>query len=405
MNFKRTKFAFILLLIFFTSFEAKAQRNYFDSSNISGTLTTESGSFNAGNYTASLITLFWSTSTVELKYSKTPFNKGTTTFIKVTLGSLSDVTVDAYYNGGILSKPEVKLVTSATETFLAVTPAADYNSLKITLVPQMANTATIHTGFNGHQLDCGEGWATSFTRQSSSGIPNVQSTVIGDILAVDADPQNNTNSTISVQGQQNVTVNVSQTIYFSSLGGSKEIVRLFLSEPAIADRKLSTATVQAFLNNKPVTKSPIDVVAEITSNRSIFPLEYSPEEPFDRITITVTLTTPANDNALKKYALNVYGAQIIPIKPVLAPSATEFCEETSQSISISNPATGLQYKWYDGNTLLANPLPTSYSLTRLSVGGHVLKVTASRPGCPESTPATINININPKPIKPTINTN
>lgn len=420
MIFKRWYITFIFLALIFQSKAVFAQRTYANvppsKSTLKATLIppqvmscviNEQDAANSDNSSSAFIYASSADAWLQLKYEK-EIPAGKTTFVRIEIPNLtkqnlnSIITVEGYKNASsvnngvkLASTVETLFTQNGQETYLAVTPIEAYNSVRIILHP--ANTANIYNAFTDYDpTDCGTGWTTSYKTESlEATIIDPASTVNFSIRAVDDDKS--TFSTINIQDQQKQVI-VSQTIYFSSLGNATDLLRLYLSEPAGISRTSTQATAQLYYNNTPAGNT-VDILKILSLGGTVYPLEIAPGIPFDRVTINITLNSNANHN----YSLNIHEAQVLPVTPILSLSSTQFCQDETEIISISNPIDGLQYNWYDGISLSPISQSTSYSTTMLPVGVHEIKVTASRPGCPQSTPATATITINPKPITPEIN--
>lgn len=407
MKFKRTRSAFIFLILFLSYRQAFAQRNYFKGPVTSYRTLDPTWGADADLTTAATLNppFFALAASLTLSYSGT-IPAGVTTFIRVDVPGMTPenfktlLTVTPYLNGNTIATSAIKVVTQyPNATYIAVTASAVYNSVRIDYDMSGAwfgsEPMKVYDAFFGNDpADCGAGWATSY----ASG--NAASPVSSATNAVDADL--NSYSTIRVQSDKKNVITTSQTIYFSNAGSASDLVRIYLSEEASFNKNVLgvTGTVQAFLDESPAGSPGTAILSGITQTGVAVPVDLKPNGSFNRITITISI--PAS-NPARTYDLSVRGAQILPLPPVLSLSSPEFCADAADVISVSNPVSGLQYKWYEGTTPLLNPLPDSYSPTKLPVGQHVLSVTASKPGCPESSPATVTINVNPKPVQPKIN--
>ncbi len=405
MNIKRTRFAFIFLILFFSMVQAVAQRYYFNETPTGNWLTSNPKLASDGNMAtaatlnAPIVVPAW----IKLISSqKVP--AGVTTFIKVDAPSMTPAnfqtlfTVEPYQETDKVPITSIKLVQRPNESFVAVTSSEPFNSVRITYDLSGSwfgiGSMQVYDAFFGSDLqDCGSGWSTSFV--TSSTIANTPSSVSNATYAVDAN--SDSYSTIFGQSEKDKLITVSQTIYFSRHGSATDVIRLYLNEPTVDKPSTeASASVLAYLDEK-ATLSGKAVPSGIKKNNF---LEYVPGEPFDRVTITIQV--PAKGNSSKNFALEVYNVQVVPATPVLSASSTTFCEDASESLSITNHVAGLEYRWSDGTSPLTTSLENSLSLTELPPGLHNLSVTASRPGCTESSPATVSITVNQKPIKPEI---
>ena len=403
MKFKRSRFAFILLtsILFYT--QAFAQRYYFDDPATNNILTDNPDLASDGDLSTAA-TLFITPAWIKLNNAQT-IPAGVTTFIRVDVPGMTPdnfqtlLTVTPYSGTKTAAILTIRVITQfPNATYIAVTPSAPYNSVRINYLSGTwwgSKPMKVYDAFTGNDpADCGGGWATSYSTSSSI------SSVSSPANAVDADP--NSYSIIKVQTDKDNVITVSQTIYFSNAGTSNDLVRIYLSEEGSFNKKAlkPTGAVQAFLNETPVGPIRSDLLTGIIQAGVAVPIDLEPGGAFNRVTITVSLPSSGAD---KIYELSVREAQILPRQPVLSLSSPEFCADAEDVISISSPVSGLQYKWYEGTIQLPNSLPDSYLPTKLPVGQHILSVTASKPGCPESSPATVTINVNPKPVQPKIN--
>lgn len=404
MKYKRSRIAFIFLISFLSYTQAFAQRNYFDGTPTSTILIERPERAADGDLTTAATLnppFLWFTSRLVLNYTGS-IPVGTTTFIRVDVPGMTPdnfktlLTATPNLDGDPVAISAINVVTQyPNATYIAITASGAYNSVRIDYHPSDFEAMMVYDAFFGHDpSDCGAGWATSYTNGNAS------SAVSSATNGVDGDP--NSYSTIRVQSDKKNVITTSQTIYFANAGSANDLVRIYLSEEATFNKNALgvTGTVQAFLDETPVGSANTTILSGITQTGVTVPVDLEPKGSFNRITITVSI--PAS-NPAKTYELSVRGAQILPLQPVLSLSSPEFCADAEDVISISAPVSGLQYRWYEGTTQLPNSLPDSYLPTKLPVGQHVLSVTASKPGCPESSPATVTINVNPRPQKPEIN--
>jgi len=416
MNFKRCPFAFIFLMVFFLSGKVHAQRIYSTSTPSASDLVLgwpvilQSYVLNKDNAADSDLSNYayvyaanadaW----LQLKFTN-EIPAGKTTFVRIDIPNITKenlsaiVGIEAFKNssagndGQKLTTAIVTLLAQNTqETFLAITPSEAYNSVRITIRP--SNTANIYYAYTGNNLmDCGAGWTAAYSTNTTSTTVSALTAVTNSTSAVDGNSL--TYSTINIDGTQK-DVTISHTIFFSSLSKAGELVRIYVAEPAGLSRNSLSATIQPYNNSTPVGPA-LDIFSVLPLSSAKIPLEISPPSPIDRIVLKLTSSSNANRN----YSLNVYEAQILPSKPVLNVYPVIFCQNETRVLSVSNPVSGLDYKWYESGNLLSSP-STSYSPTSLSVGLHNIIITASRPGCIESTPESISIEVSPKPITPNI---
>jgi large repetitive protein len=254
------------------------------------------------------------------------------------------------------------------------------------------------TETEAQQTNCGWGATTSVRRDVKGGDPAAASGVTDPDRAVGGDKA--TYSTINVQVPKKGEATISQTIYFSNPAGASDLLRLYFSDSQQVSRNTVQATAQAFLNNAAVS-GPVDIFSQVQQSGSMQSVEIAPGGSFDRVTISITVSSTAPNG----YALNLHESSIVLGSPVFNSTSTGFCQGTTETISVANPVAGVQYNWYDqdDNSLQRSTAASYTPPTNLPAGLHTLKVTASPPGClEESVPATITVDIYPKPQLPEI---
>jgi hypothetical protein len=135
------------------------------------------------------------------------------------------------------------------------------------------------------------------------------------------------------------------------------------------------------------------------------PQEYtfSPNAIFNRIRIGIK----ARNNGNHSGELNLHHVQLTPPAPTSdadgGNSAFEVCEGNI-TLSVNNPSSSYEYKWYQNNVLLSGGSSGQLALNLLS-GTFTYQVTALRTGCPttaESPRHTITVTSKPKPFTPII---
>jgi hypothetical protein len=348
---------------------------------------------------------------LQLKYTNV-LNAGTTSFVRVetpgfTLSSLINdvITIDAYNNAGtssdgnLVASPTVSVVQDQNYTYLAVTPSAQYNSIRINLasfvLQSPAYVVRVYKSFynSSDGNDCGTGWAADIG-EKSLGAANA-SRVQNPLQVVDNNAS--TYSTLNLSpNQQNLEV--IQTIYFSAASYLSNVIRITASVSSLFNPGDYSIYVQAYHG-----LTTVGVREEITSKVNIGPntpvdVYVNPGSFFDRVKVSIK----AKNNGNVGGHVNLHQMQLVPVPPTLQVTNIVACAGTATSpvsLQVTNADSFINYRWYNNGTLI--PGATSSSFTgnfAPATSTYTISVTAAKSGCSaesERTSATVKINMKP----------
>ena len=336
-----------------------------------------------------------------------------TSFIKISnnAGALlgGEVTVKAYFNSSpvadgtqaSIAPPITTLVAPDGSTYLAVTPTATYNSLKITLTSPIAlgnNSADIYYAYyEPPNTDCNLALATS---TNVSGI-SVGGNVDSPNNAIDNDLS--TYSTLSV-GLLGIAASIKQMVYFSSLSNPGDAATVTFSIPprlltlGLFDGITLTAYNGPTQVGTPITFSSLlslDLLFLGGGNR--LTTSFIPSGIFDRIEISSTSLA----SVLGSFYL--HEVQRTPPKPSFASTSTQnaiICIGSQATLTANAASPGNELRWYasinseillhTGNIYTPSPTTTT-----------TYYVASAKQGCTsESGRVPANVTVNPKPSHP-----
>jgi large repetitive protein len=238
---------------------------------------------------------------------------------------------------------------------------------------------------------------------NANGNANVSpnSKVYNSANAVDGDVS--TYSTLYIDVQQK-DVEVIQNITFGATTNATDYVKLTLSlGAALTNYKV---TAQAYNGN-----TAVGTIQTLTNSLTILPATvdyvFQPGVIFDQVRIGVIALQNGNHIA----SINLHEIYVTPAPP--APQGGTSVTQTSSNVtaceggitlSMSNAASGLEYRWYNSsNTYIQTS--TTYS-PNLSAGNYTFYVSTVRTGCTiESARHQINLSVKPKPATPAISLN
>jgi gliding motility-associated-like protein len=95
-----------------------------------------------------------------------------------------------------------------------------------------------------------------------------------------------------------------------------------------------------------------------------------------------------------------------PVKPILASSAIEVCQNSNVTLAVQNPEPGITYQWYNGTSLIPGANAATYTITNIQLGGQY-HVEAQSTGCTTivaSEPVSVSVGtlsapqVNPQTI-------
>ena len=307
------------------------------------------------------------------------------------------------------SSDQLRVVTDANnEFFLAISPNADYNRIRIDnqigAVLGLFNTRTLDVfgAFSGSDPNaCGTPSYTSFDGSGISldllGLGGAG--VTDPHLAIDSDP--NTASEIGL-GVLGVAASIEQTVYFDSLSQSGDN---FYVQLAIDPSLLSLGLADN-----------IQVIAQNGSNSPTFNGSLSSLLGLDLLglleagqvaTIPIDPTGQANRITLRLSSLlNVDIAQSINLYEVFRAPALPDLDADSQDVSICSGESvdlvattvgGAELRWYDaqtGGTLLATVNSGDPYTTPVLTSSTTYFVASADPACPEESPRIpVEVNV------------
>jgi hypothetical protein len=249
-------------------------------------------------------------------------------------------------------------------------------------------------------VDCGEG-AASITPPATGNNSSPDTKVINPTFAWDADPA--TYSTLFVDKQEK-DVTISQIISFASPAKATDVVVLTMAlDEALLNNNDYIISAQAFNG-----ATGVGTIQDISNSLFLKPTttdyRFSPGVVFDRVVISVMATQNGNKTA----AINLYYVRLSPAPPISQTSnggvSSAIACQGSVLLSVSNPASGIDYRWYNStNTLVQNSTSSTYAPPSLAPGNYIYYVSATKTGCSiESAKDEINLTVNPKPASPTI---
>jgi hypothetical protein len=382
---------------------------------INGINNPENAITNNNNTYAEVYTFFGET-WLQLKYTNV-LNSGTTSFIRVetpgqSLSNLinDEIKVDAYNNATISSNgtfaasPSVTIVQDQNYTYLAVTPAAQYNSIRIRLSTTSFRISpyvlrAYYSFYNSSDAaDCGTGWAADIGEKSTgaaaaSFVSNPKSAT---------DNSRNTYSTLQLTtNQQNIQI--AQTIYFSATSYISNIIQLTASVSSVVNSNDYRIEAQAYHGLTTVGSSQ-NITSQLNAAAGApVDLFINPGSYFDRVKISIT----ANNNGTQTGHVNIHNVQLVPETPTLQQATLTSCTSTGSSsvtFQVTNSDSAIEYRWYNNNVLIPGATASSYTGSfSSSTGSHSISVSAVKVGCSsESEKTNASVNVKPKPLTPAI---
>lgn len=329
-------------------------------------------------------------------------NSGTTSFIRIDGSNTSLIRVNAYVNSTLVGSPSTSVVKDQNNnTYLAVTPSASYNSLRIILSGDFFQPTTVRVYYSFYNssdgADCGNGWTVDLGEKSLGAAP--ASNVLNPKSVIDDDTDTYSKLQLTAN-QQNIEL--SQTIYFPSPSYLNNVVKIKASVSSLFNSNNYTIHAQAYIGLTPRGTSQ-NITAQInTTPNSPVDVYINPGSFIDRVKITIK----ANNNGNLAAHVNLHEVDLVPAEPILVQNKFISCPGEI-TLQIKNPDPGLEYLWYDNyDNLIPNTSLSFKANFAYSVTPYAIKVTArkrSTNNCTnESAKTNSEITINQKPGTPTI---
>ncbi len=187
---------------------------------------------------------------------------------------------------------------------------------------------------------------------------------------------------------------------FSSASNVGDTVKVRITSPS---KLLSLAVVPSISvltyngstsnNDAMVANNPL-INLEILSDGSAATLTFVPTQPFTGVELRL------NSGVVSAFtSVDLNYVQRIAVAPQVEAATANACEGSSALLSVKNPVSGITYRWYLGNTYLADGA-TYATPTTLVAGTYNYNVRAVVSGC-ESAGTPVQVTILPTPAPPT----
>ena len=194
---------------------------------------------------------------------------------------------------------------------------------------------------------------------------------------------------------------VYQQVGFNGLSAIGDTVRVRISSPGkllslavLPSIELTTFNGAVSNNDMIVASSPL-IKLELLSDNSGAILTFVPQKRFDGIELRLRSGLAAVLTTLDfNYARRIVAA------PVVSSASATVCAGSSATLAVSNPSSGVTYRWYLGATYLTGKDGAVFTTDPLlPAGTYDYFVSASRNGC-ESIKTKVTVNILAAPLPP-----
>ena len=239
----------------------------------------------------------------------------------------------------------------------------------------------------------------SATVDLASGVSGVAllAGVFNNALAVDNNAESASSLVMPVGA---IGAYVYQRLGFTSLSNVGDTVKVRITSPG---KLLSLAVVPSISvltyngnasNNDAMAANNSLINLELLSDGSAATLTFVPTQPFDGVELRL------NSGVVSAFtSVDLNYVQRVGAAPQVDAATANACEGSSALLSVKNPISGVTYKWYLGNTYLADG-NTYATPTTLAAGTYNYNVRAVINGC-ESAATPVQVTILPTPAPPT----
>jgi len=187
---------------------------------------------------------------------------------------------------------------------------------------------------------------------------------------------------------------------FTSLSNVGDTVRVRITSPG---KLLSLAVLPSISvltynggtsNNDALSANNPLINLELLSDGSAATLSFVPTQAFDGVELRL------NSGLVSAFtSVDLNYVQRVGVAPQVDAATANACEGSSAVLSVKNPVVGITYRWYLGNTYLADG-NTYATPTNLAAGTYSYNVRAVVNGC-ESAATPVQVTILPTPAPPT----